>query len=207
MILSQFQPQGLSGLEGITGSAFPLIPRYGITHLAPRDVIDRGLVTLDLAQTLFDKYHTEAIYHFPFVIPNAEADINSLRSNRSFLFLCIMASMLFEDCSLQRQLGEEVRIQAHRRVLLESESSLELLQGLLVYLAWYQYHFLPETQQIVPLAQLCVALVHNLGLDQNPDNGKRKVDLGPDETESCRRSPRTTDQLRALLGTFCTASW
>ncbi|KAJ4218607.1 hypothetical protein NW757_014594, partial [Fusarium falciforme] len=62
-------------------------------------------------------------------------------------------------------------------------------------------------QQIVQLAQLCVALVHNLGLDQNPDNGKRKVDLGPDETESCRRSPRTTDQLRALLGTFCTASW
>ncbi|RSL42404.1 hypothetical protein CEP54_015495 [Fusarium duplospermum] len=118
-----------------------------------------------------------------------------------------MASMLFKDCSLQRQLGEEVRIQAHRRVLLESESSLELLQGLLVYLAWYQYHFLPETQQIVQLVQLCVALVHNLGLDQNPDNARRKVDLGPDETESCRRSPRTTDQLRALLGTFCTASW
>ncbi|RSL84585.1 hypothetical protein CEP51_003821 [Fusarium floridanum] len=118
-----------------------------------------------------------------------------------------MASMLFKDCSLQRQLGEEVRIQAHRRVLLESESSLELLQGILVYLAWYQYHFLPETQQIVQLAQLCVALVHNLGLDQNPDNAKRKVDLGPDETESYRRSTRTTDQLRALLGTFCTASW
>ncbi|KAH7255054.1 hypothetical protein NW759_012651 [Fusarium solani] len=207
VILSQLQPQGLSGLADITSSTFTLPPQHGITHLAPRDVIDRGLVTLDLAQTLFDKYRTEATYHFPFVFPKVETDINSFRSNSPFLFLCIMASMLFKDCSLQRQLGEEVRIQAHRRVLLESESSLELLQGLLVYLAWYQYHFLPETQQIVQLAQLCVALVHNLGLDQNPDNGKRKVDLGPDETESCRRSPRTTDQLRALLGAFCTASW
>ncbi|EEU36669.1 uncharacterized protein NECHADRAFT_105600 [Fusarium vanettenii 77-13-4] len=183
VMLSQFQPQGLSGL------------------------VDRGLVTLDLAQTLLDEYRTKAVYHFPFVLPDAESDINSLRFNSPFLFLCIMTSMLFKDCSLQRQLGEEVRIQAHRRVLLESESSLELLQGLLVYLAWYQYHFLPETQQIVQLGQLCVALVHNLGLDQNPENGKRKVDLGPDETESCRWSPRTTDQLRALLGTFCTASW
>lgn len=206
-MLSQFQPQGLSGLVGITSSAFPLTPQHGITHSVPRDVIDRGLVTLDLAQTLLDEYRTKAVYHFPFVLPDAESDINSLRFNSPFLFLCIMTSMLFKDCSLQRQLGEEVRIQAHRRVLLESESSLELLQGLLVYLAWYQYHFLPETQQIVQLGQLCVALVHNLGLDQNPENGKRKVDLGPDETESCRWSPRTTDQLRALLGTFCTASW
>ncbi|KAM0247190.1 hypothetical protein ACHAP5_004271 [Fusarium lateritium] len=118
-----------------------------------------------------------------------------------------MATMKFDNCTIQRQVGEEVRIQAHQRVLMESESSLELLQGLLIYLAWYQYFFSYERQQIIQLAQLCVSLVHSLGLDQNPNNVRRKVDLGPDETAPGRKGTRSTDQLRALLGTYCTASW
>ncbi|KAJ4006465.1 hypothetical protein NW766_010555 [Fusarium irregulare] len=118
-----------------------------------------------------------------------------------------MATMKVDNCTIQRQIGEEVKMQAHQRVLMESESSLELLQGVLVYIAWYQYFFSYEKQQIVQLAQLCVSLVHNLGLDQNPNNTRRKVDLGPDETAPGRKAARSTDQLRALLGTYCTASW
>ncbi|KAG5775076.1 hypothetical protein H9Q73_011247 [Fusarium xylarioides] len=88
------------------------------------------------------------------------------------------------------------------------QSTLEILQGLLIYLAWYQYFFISyEKQQIVPIAQLCVSLVQNLGLDQNPDNMRRKVDLGPDETAPGRKAARSAEQLRALLGTYCTASW
>ncbi|KAG7405452.1 hypothetical protein Forpe1208_v015021 [Fusarium oxysporum f. sp. rapae] len=116
--------------------------------------------------------------------------------------------MKFGNCTIQRQIGEEIRNQAHQRVLMQSESTLEILQGLLIYLAWYQYFFISyEKQQIVPIAQLCVSLVQNLGLDQNPDNMRRKVDLGPDETAPGRKAARSAEQLRALLGTYCTASW
>ncbi|KAJ4245005.1 hypothetical protein NW762_014211 [Fusarium torreyae] len=170
------------------------------------DIVQRGLLTMDAAQILLENYRTRAIQHFPFVPIPLETSAQTLRTTKPFLFLCIMATMMVKDCTLQRHLGEEVRFHAHQRVLMESESSLELLQGLLIYLAWYQYFFSYEKQQIVQIAQLCVSLVHNLGLDQNPENTKRKVDLGPDETVSCRKEARSIDQLRALLGTYCTAS-
>ncbi|CEI62223.1 unnamed protein product [Fusarium venenatum] len=191
------------GVNRILGSSLPrsFAPRQSL------DVIDHGFITLEEAQTLLDNYRTRAVPHFPFVPIAPDTTIQSLKTAKPFLFMCIMATMKVDNCTIQRQIGEEVRMQAHQRVLMQSESSLELLQGLLVYIAWYQYFFSYEKQQIVQLAQLCVSLVQNLGLDQNPNNTRRTVDLGPDETASGRKAARSTDQLRALLGTYCTTSW
>lgn len=191
------------GVDRISGSSLPrsFAPQQSL------DVIEYGFITLDEAQILLDNYRTRAVPHFPFVPISPGTTVASLKSAKPFLFMCIMATMKVDNCTIQRQIGEEVRMQAHQRVLMQSESSLELLQGLLVYIAWYQYFFSYEKQQIVQLAQLCVSLVQNLGLDQNPDNKRRTVDLGPDETASGRKAARSMDQLRALLGAYCTASW
>jgi hypothetical protein len=193
----------LLGTDQLPGFSLPrsFAPRQAL------DVIDHGLLTLDEAKGLLNNYRTKAVPHFPFVPISADTTVESLRTAKPFLFMCIMATMKVDNCTIQRQIGEEVKMQAHQRVLMQSESSLELLQGVLVYIAWYQYFFSYETQQIVQLAQLCVSLVYNLGLDQNPNNTRRKVDLGPDETAPGRKAARSTDQLRALLGTYCTASW
>ncbi|CEF78509.1 unnamed protein product [Fusarium graminearum] len=191
------------GVDRIPGSSLP-------RSFAPQqrlDVIDHGFITLGEAQILLDNYRTRAVPHFPFVPISPDTTVASLKSAKPFLFMCIVATMKVDNCTIQRQIGEEVRMQAHQRVLMQSESSLELLQGLLIYIAWYQYFFSYEKQQIVQLAQLCVSLIQNLGLDQNPDNKRRTVDLGPDETAAGRKAARSTDQLRALLGTYCTASW
>ncbi|KAF5565741.1 cercosporin resistance protein [Fusarium phyllophilum] len=180
----------------------------GLTLLGTLDVVDRGFVSLAEAQSLLDNYRNKAAQHFPFVPIASDTTVASLRSTKPFLFMCIIATMKVDNCSIQHQIGEEIRNQAHQRVLMQSESTLEILQGLLIYLAWYQYFFISyEKQQIVPIAQLCVSLIQNLGLDQNPDNMRRKVDLGPDETAPGRKAARSAEQLRALLGTYCTASW
>ncbi|CVK95484.1 related to cercosporin resistance protein [Fusarium mangiferae] len=193
----------------INGSQLDQLPlSHGLTLQGTLDVVDRGFLNLTEAQSLLDNYRSKAIEHFPFVPISSETTVASLRTTKPFLFMCIMATMKFDNCSIQRQIGEEIRNQAHQRVLMQSESTLEILQGLLIYLAWYQYFFISyEKQQIVPIAQLCISLVQNLGLDQNPDNMRRKVDLGPDETAPGRKAARSADQLRALLGTYCTASW
>ncbi|KAF9771892.1 hypothetical protein IL306_010455 [Fusarium sp. DS 682] len=205
--VSQLMSQDLN-MGTLNGNQFDqlMLPR-GLTLQGTVDVIDRGFLGVDEAQVLLDNYRTKATQHFPFVPIAHDTTVEFLRSSKPFLFMCIMATMKFDNCTIQRQMGEEVRIQAHQRVLMQSESSLELLQGLLVYLAWYQYFFSYERQQIVQIAQLCVSLVQSLGLDQNPDNTRRKVDLGPDETASGRKAARSTEQLRALLGTYCTGSW
>ncbi|EWG49172.1 hypothetical protein FVEG_08768 [Fusarium verticillioides 7600] len=191
------------------GSQFGQLPlSHGLTLQGTLDVVDRGFVSLTEAERLLDNYRNKAIEHFPFVPLSSETTVASLRSTKPFLFMCIVATMKVDNCGIQHQIGEEIRNQAHQRVLMQSESTLEILQGLLIYLAWYQYFFISyEKQQIVPIAQLCVSLVQNLGLDQNPGNVRRKVDLGPDETAPRRKAARSAEQLRALLGTYCTASW
>ncbi|KAF5694349.1 cercosporin resistance protein [Fusarium denticulatum] len=196
-------------LNILNGSNFGQLPlSHGLTLQRTLDIVDRGFVSLAEAQNLLDNYRNKAIEHFPFVPLSPETTVASLRSNKPFLFMCIMATMKFDNCSIQHQISEEIKNQAHQRVLMQSESTLEILQGLLIYLAWYQYFFISyEKQQIIPIAQLCVSLVQNLGLDQNPGNMRRKVDLGPDETAPGRKAARSAEQLRALLGTYCTASW
>ncbi|KAF4495368.1 cercosporin resistance [Fusarium agapanthi] len=193
-------------LNGNSSGQLPL--SLGLTLQGTLDIVDRGFLSLAEAQGLLDNYRSKAVQHFPFVPISSETTVSYLRSAKPFLFMCVMATMKFDNCSIQHQIGEEIRNQAHQRVLMQSESTLEILQGLLIYLAWYQYFFISyEKQQIVPIAQLCVSLVQNLGLDQNPDNMRRKVDLGPDETAPGRKAARSAEQLRALLGTYCTASW
>ncbi|KAF5555876.1 cercosporin resistance protein [Fusarium mexicanum] len=193
-------------LNGNSSGQLPL--SLGLTLQGTLDIVDRGFLSLAEAQSLLDNYRSKAVQHFPFVPISSEITVSDLRSAKPFLFMCVMATMKFDNCSIQHQIGEEIRNQAHQRVLMQSESTLEILQGLLIYLAWYQYFFISyEKQQIVPIAQLCISLVQNLGLDQNPDNMRRKVDLGPDETAHGRKAARSAEQLRALLGTYCTASW
>ncbi|KAF5254691.1 hypothetical protein FANTH_624 [Fusarium anthophilum] len=196
-------------MDVLNGNSFGQLPlSLGLTLQGTLDIVDRGFLSLAEAQSLLDNYRSKAVQHFPFVPISSEITVSHLRSAKPFLFMCVMATMKFDNCSIQHQIGEEIRNQAHQRVLMQSESTLEILQGLLIYLAWYQYFFISyEKQQIVPIAQLCVSLVQNLGLDQNPDNMRRKVDLGPDETAPGRKAARSTEQLRALLGTYCTASW
>ncbi|VZI02971.1 unnamed protein product [Fusarium fujikuroi] len=196
-------------MDALNGILFGQLPiSQGLTLQGTLDVVDRGFLSLPEAQSLLDNYRNKAVEHFPFVPISSDTTIASLRATKPFLFMCIVATMKFDNCNIQHQIGEEIRNQAHQRVLMQSESTLEILQGLLIYLSWYQYFFISyEKQQIVPIAQLCVSLVQNLGLDQNPDNMRRKVDLGPDETAPGRKAARSAEQLRALLGTYCTASW
>lgn len=172
------------------------------------DVIDRGLVTLELAQQMLDRYRFTAIQYFPYVILNPDASLGSMRCQTPFLFLCVITAMMVDNCTLQRQLGEEVRLEIHRRVLLRNEKNLELLQGILVHLAWYHYQFLPQQQQVPLLTNLCVTIVQELGFDRNPKNTTRRSHMAFDgrSLDAPAPTPASTAQLRALLGTYCMAS-
>lgn len=170
------------------------------------DFIDRGLVSIETAQALLNLFRTKAVQNFPFVIIPSDATLDSVRKNTPFLFLSIIASMSISDPPIQRQLGEEVRIQIHRRMLLGFESSLELLQGLLVNLSWHYYFVFPHKQQMLLLSQLCVTLVYQLELDKNPKNKKRRINLEHRDHEQDEIDDSSTARVRAMLGAYYLSS-
>ena len=110
-----------------------------------------------------------------------------------------MAVMTFETPSIQQSLAKELQRQISWRIIRQSHKSLEILQGLLVYVAWYQSFYRPKSQQLAIVLQLCVAMNQDLSLTKDPKDKARKLALlnglhNPTE--------RSAAEKRALLGTY-----
>jgi len=85
---------------------------------------------------LLSKYR--AIQHFfPFVLIPEEWTAEAMLQGRAFLLLATLTVVASRHASLQARLTHELQEQLAAQYVTEGESSLDLLQGLLVHLAWY----------------------------------------------------------------------
>lgn len=101
------------------------------------DFVDRGIMSPEVAEELFARYSQEMVYHLPGVIfPPTERAVD-LRNEKPLLFLAVMASAAAARPELQRQLIKELMEIFARKVICNGEKSLELVQALLVSVAWY----------------------------------------------------------------------
>lgn len=140
------------------------------------------------------------VNYFPFVVVSPTVSIEALRHDNPFLFLCIMAITSFEDPILQRRLGQEIKRQICDRLVMGLEVSMDLLQGLLVFVSWYHYFCVPGKHQYFLMLQLCINMCHELRLDLD-EKGKRGL-----EEAQTREKARNPAEMRALLGTYFLSS-
>ncbi|KAJ9296261.1 transcriptional regulator family: Fungal Specific TF [Paecilomyces variotii] len=66
------------------------------------DIIDRGILNMDYARTLFDTFRYSYTPNFLFVILPPDTTAECLHHKKPFLFLSIMATAAFSNPSLQR---------------------------------------------------------------------------------------------------------
>ena len=92
-------------------------------------------VSPEEADSCLQRYH-QLVDYFPFVILPWEATAQSLRRTRPFLLLGILCAMSTHDVPLIHQLDSEFRRVVAEKVVNENNASLDLLQGLLIYLFW-----------------------------------------------------------------------
>jgi hypothetical protein len=102
----------------------------------PQDVIGKGIITYDKAETLLRSFGTHA-HNFPFIVFSSTVSLYSLRREKPFLLLSILSIASSSNQTLQDLLEAELRETLGRKVIFNGEKSLDLLQGLLIYLAWY----------------------------------------------------------------------
>ncbi|PYH30806.1 uncharacterized protein BO87DRAFT_316321 [Aspergillus neoniger CBS 115656] len=145
-------------------------------------LVDRGLLSPAEAERMLTFFKADFAAKFPFVlIPHGET-ADRLRVQEPFLFLCVVAATMGSAHPLRKIVAEEIMNHVTSRIVARSERNLELLRGLLVHCAWYTYPAEKYHPRLLLLIQLCVAIVHDLGLH-------RRDGLGVDEQ-------------RALLGTY-----
>jgi hypothetical protein len=180
------------------------------------DLIDNHILTLPAADALLSKYKRVYTRLFPFVVIAPEIDAATLRKESPFLFQAIMTRCLDADHLQQRRLGDEVKRILCERVMIGNERNIDLLQGLLVHLAWSHFHFTPGHKQLYMLLQMAIGLVIDLDLDRCPAHRDQRVASNlccvpnytslPGQNKLPIQCRRPTAEIRALLGCFYMAS-
>ncbi|KAF3384741.1 hypothetical protein F1880_001719 [Penicillium rolfsii] len=150
-----------------------------------------GPVILD---HLLDRFRSMASY-FPFVRLTSACTAASMAKDRPFLLLAAVAAASSKYCHLQDALIRQLKESLSQRIIIAGEKDLDLLQGLLVHLAWFHFHFVPGSQQAFQYLQIAISMVIDLRLDQvAADLVKTQMELSdPYDREACR----------AYLGCYC----
>jgi hypothetical protein len=200
-----------------------------------KDIIDRGILSLEIAEKYLELFKSILTPHFPFVVISPQVSAVHLRQDKPFLFLAIMSSASYDNMPLQRSLGAEVKRAVASRIILNGEVSFDLLQGLLVFLAWYAYatcasycicdlwgphasnycfsrsHYHTKPHRYTQFLQLAVSLIIDLRLDRPPQTKTWKTKLHFEsqnvaDEQTLERPSWGSDEKRAVIGCYYLSS-
>ncbi|KAH6668519.1 hypothetical protein B0J14DRAFT_167362 [Halenospora varia] len=130
------------------------------------DVFDLGLLSIEEAEKLCECYRNAYQSHFLYVVLPAKMNVQQLRQQRPLLLQAILSVMTWEHQTLQPVIGKHYLKDLSSRFFLDGECSLDILQSLLVYIAWYQFHLKIGGKQIYRLSCLAVTILLELGFDK-----------------------------------------
>ncbi|XWW96968.1 hypothetical protein V2A60_004948 [Cordyceps javanica] len=91
------------------------------------------------AAALLKDYHELWADTFPFIVVPPDMTSEHLRDKRSFLWKGMMLTAAFFDAARQTRLGAELLSDIARAAVVEGIKTLDLLQGMQLLIAWYQY--------------------------------------------------------------------
>jgi len=79
---------------------------------------------------------------FPFVIIPAGTTADKLRQEKPFLYMTILMVASYEDNKIQIMMAKEIWEYLCMHMIIQAEKSLDLLQGLLILIAWFVHQIL-----------------------------------------------------------------
>jgi hypothetical protein len=165
-----------------------------LSYLGRLDPIIRS-VSLVHMQTLLETYR-HMVDFFPFVTLPKDSSCQELVQHRPILMFAVFVAASHDSPLLQQALSREFRKVVMVRIM-NGEKSLDLLQGLLVFIAWHHHYMDAQAVSVPMLLQLCVGIASDLGLDRISTSA-----LSPLH----RQGVRDGEAKRAYLGCYYLAS-
>jgi Fungal Zn(2)-Cys(6) binuclear cluster domain len=128
------------------------------------DVIDRGILNMERATKMFNRYTIDMAPQLPAVIFPPGTTAADIRKSKPTLFLAVLCAGSGTDHpEIQRVLTKEVMQIYADRIICHGEKTLELVQALLVSTIWY---WPPEHFEELKFYQL-IHIAAVMGLDIN----------------------------------------
>lgn len=144
---------------------------------------------------------------FAFVHIHPSMTVGQLRNEKPFFFQAIVA---VASPTIQQKLvhGTELKRYLAQRMLMENHSSIDLLLGLLTYIAWSFDHFLNKTANLSRFMQLAMSVVFDLRLNK-PEPAETQKGLIfhsqgyiEHKSEQNTNDSHSLEKERAVLGCF-----
>ncbi|TVY86493.1 Transcriptional regulator [Lachnellula willkommii] len=154
------------------------------------DVVDRGLLTAEMANVMFMCYVERMAPHMPAVIFPEGTTSAEVRKTKPTLFLAILASSSGMNYpGLQRTLTKEVMNIYAERIIVNGEKTLELIQALHVSTLWYwpPEHF--EELKFYQLIHISAVMAIDVGMGKKSKTNKGKFAGGLWRDHPWRRTP------------------
>lgn len=175
----------------------------GLTCTCMAKVDLEDLVPVESDETLLSIYRNQLSSPLPFVIIPAGTTPRQLQATRPFLMKVIRMVASVRHLRLVRGQSRAVMEHISNAILMRSERSLDLLQGILVFLGSYHYHCMAHAQ-FNNLIRLAVSLVEDIDLSTCPKSQQRRSQLPLVRAE--QPVSRTNEEKRALLGVWYMSS-
>lgn len=155
------------------------------------DVIDRGVLTLECATTMFNYWMHKVSHICPIVVFPPGTEAQDIRTRRPMTFLVILSVVSpFIEPSVQPTLSVELNRQLSERVLFHGDRSLDLTQAMLIHC---QYYLRPRGARDLAFNQYihsAIVMCLDLGI------GKRS------KTDRARSPAERTELARTWLGAY-----
>ncbi|KAF4974446.1 hypothetical protein FZEAL_8646 [Fusarium zealandicum] len=186
--------------DGLDGSPAVSDTRGSIDTDAPADPFARGLLPFELGQDLLDVFRAKMTPHFPFVVVPGTLSVQDLVREKPVLCVAILSAASHGDPKLQRALGNTFNEIVAIRLVKGPFATLDMLQGLLVHLAWA--HYQQGTMKYTQHLSLAGSIVSDMRLDR-----PRVASLWVLDRETKQSSTALDhDEMRALAGVYYLSS-
>jgi hypothetical protein len=186
--------------SGLSSSAHvpPFPPCACSTSASQEDV-----VLSESDEVLLSIYMNQLSNRFPFVIIPPGTTVQHLKATRPFLLKVIRMVASVRNLRSVRAQSQAIIRYISDAMLMRSERSLDLLQGILVFLGYYHYHCMVHAQ-FNNLTHLAVSLVEDMSLTSCPKTPDKRCPLPMRRGEELRA--RTNEERRALVGVWYMSS-
>jgi len=172
---SNTTPSAFAFHDAVTKSAPQAVKAPQTHEYRDADVIDRGLVTAEMATQMFNWYVEKMAIHMPAVVFPYGTTAAEVRKTKPTLFLAILsASSGMNYPELQRMLTKEVMNIYAERIISNGEKTLEIIQALHVSTLWYwpPEHF--EELKFYQLIHIAAVMAIDIGIGKKSKSVKKK---------------------------------
>ncbi|POS79750.1 hypothetical protein DHEL01_v201845 [Diaporthe helianthi] len=151
------------------------------------DLVARGIVTVDRAAQLLDRYNYQMAPHLPGVVIPPHLTADELRKTKPVLFLAIMAAASSGLPEIRRVALRELMQTFAHRILIIGEKSIELVQALNLTVMWYIPPECLDDLKFYQLVHMAMIMALDLGLGKGRPRGSKPSMWG---AQPSRRHPQ-----------------